>query len=248
MSRLISEHLTTVIACSPGPCVIGSTMDDSDLDIFESPEGADASHHGERWPQFTADPRNRATACHACPGLCQERLPAMIPTTPAAFATPQGSGGFTPGARALDPRLAPPHTSVFLGRGAPSAGLGSLVDLPPPAHLIAAHSQLPAGRMAYNSHPPLPANNSVDAHAYKNSSSPEPGNNQGAQGKPHRRGYQACQNCRNRKVRCDLGSMCRRFCPFDTALTMPLRRCRCPERTTVRAVSARALALPIRAH
>lgn len=37
---------------------------------------------------------------------------------------------------------------------------------------------------------------------------PEPGTLDG-QRHPHRRGYQACQRCRERKVKCDLGSMLR---------------------------------------
>lgn len=60
--------------------------------------------------------------------------------------------------------------------------------------------------MAYNGHQHYSTNNLSNTHNYKASSSPEPGESNGAQGKPHRRGYQACDGCRARKVKCDLGS------------------------------------------
>ena len=62
--------------------------------------------------------------------------------------------------------------------------------------------------MAYNIQPQLSANSLNHAHAIQDSSSPEANDSQDGQGqgKPHRRGYQACQNCRSRKVKCDLGS------------------------------------------
>ncbi|KIW64770.1 hypothetical protein PV04_09680 [Phialophora macrospora] len=72
--------------------------------------------------------------------------------------------------------------------------------------------------MAYNAHQQLPVNGLTNVHAYKASSSPEPGDGHGAHGKPHRRGYQACQNCRSRKVKCDLGSV-------DAPAEPPCRRC-----------------------
>jgi hypothetical protein len=60
--------------------------------------------------------------------------------------------------------------------------------------------------MAYNGQSVQPAHSSA-VQGYTATSSPEPNEGQqNAQEKPHRRGYQACQNCRSRKVKCDLGS------------------------------------------
>ncbi|KIX92403.1 uncharacterized protein Z520_11878 [Fonsecaea multimorphosa CBS 102226] len=80
-------------------------------------------------------------------------------------------------------------------------------------------SALPA--MAYNAHPQLPANNGIHSNTFKNSSSPEPDESNAVQpreGRPHRRGYQACQRCRERKVKCDLGSV-------DAPTDPPCKRC-----------------------
>ncbi|KIW33165.1 uncharacterized protein PV07_00036 [Cladophialophora immunda] len=80
-------------------------------------------------------------------------------------------------------------------------------------------SALPA--MAYNAHPQLPTTSVIHPNTFKNSSSPEPGDLHAAQpreGKPHRRGYQACQRCRERKVKCDLGSV-------DAPTDPPCKRC-----------------------
>ncbi len=79
-------------------------------------------------------------------------------------------------------------------------------------------SSLPtiAPDMAYNSVGQLPASADLGqsgVYNTANSLSPEPGKLGAAQaqaqareGRPHRRGYQACQSCRDRKVKCDLGS------------------------------------------
>jgi hypothetical protein len=106
--------------------------------------------------------------------------------------------------RQSQPRLLPqPHFSP-LGFPAPNGYLGvpNHTAFQPTAY--SPPGSWPA--MAYNAHQQLPLNDLTNVHAYKASSSPEPGDSHGAQGKPHRRGYQACQNCRSRKVKCDLGS------------------------------------------
>ena len=96
------------------------------------------------------------------------------------------------------PAYAPPFPSGNNSRPAPAPaptpfnnGYRRLTDLPSPSSAPYSFSS-----MAYNSHQQLPANNLATAHPYKGSSSPEPETDLGAQGKPHRRGYQACQHCR----------------------------------------------------
>ncbi len=88
------------------------------------------------------------------------------------------------------------------GHYVPDGYLGAASSL----QLTASSPSSPWPGMAYNAHQQMPLNDSTDAHAYKTSSSPEAADNHGDLGKPHRRGYQACQNCRSRKVKCDLGS------------------------------------------
>lgn len=96
------------------------------------------------------------------------------------------SGAAVPGQLEYQPAF--PHTGYL--------GVGSQNQLPRAA------SWFP---MAYQINQ-QPANDQSNTHVYQESSSPEPRGNQGAAEKPHRRGYQACQNCRSRKVKCDLGS------------------------------------------
>lgn len=56
-----------------------------------------------------------------------------------------------------------------------------------------------------------------------------------AQRGPHRRGYQACQRCRERKVKCDLGSRsCYTIQKLETLEADKfLSRCRCAYRSSV---------------
>ncbi|EXJ65909.1 uncharacterized protein A1O5_10885 [Cladophialophora psammophila CBS 110553] len=106
--------------------------------------------------------------------------------------------------------LAPPDG--YLG-----VGVATLSAFEPVGPLIS--SALPA--MAYSAHPQLPASTAVHANTFKSSSSPEPSDFNVAQpreGRSHRRGYQACQRCRERKVKCDLGSV-------DAPADPPCKRC-----------------------
>ncbi|KIV87888.1 hypothetical protein PV11_03405 [Exophiala sideris] len=75
--------------------------------------------------------------------------------------------------------------------------------------------------MAYNHLGQLSAADLARSGAFKSDSlSPDPSNNDATQAdnRPHRRGYQACQRCRERKVKCDLGSV-------DAPKDPPCRRC-----------------------
>ncbi|EXJ84001.1 hypothetical protein A1O3_04668 [Capronia epimyces CBS 606.96] len=76
--------------------------------------------------------------------------------------------------------------------------------------------------MGYNSTSQLSGSGPTGSADYKNESlSPESSDPTGAlarDGRPHRRGYQACQRCRERKVKCDLGSV-------DAPTDPPCKRC-----------------------
>ncbi|KAJ9634485.1 uncharacterized protein PV06_10613 [Exophiala oligosperma] len=81
-----------------------------------------------------------------------------------------------------------------------------------------------AQNMAYNYPGQVPAPDLAHAGLYKaDSYSPEPGSDNATQSRndnrpQHRRGYQACQRCRERKVKCDLGSV-------DAPSQPPCKRC-----------------------
>lgn len=66
--------------------------------------------------------------------------------------------------------------------------------------------------MGYNAGGQLSGSSLTDSSLYKNESaspdSSDPTASLPRDGRPHRRGYQACQRCRERKVKCDLGSEC----------------------------------------
>ncbi|EXJ78890.1 hypothetical protein A1O1_09292 [Capronia coronata CBS 617.96] len=76
--------------------------------------------------------------------------------------------------------------------------------------------------MGYNAASQLSGAGLTGSTAYKNESlSPEssdPTATLPRDGRPHRRGYQACQRCRERKVKCDLGSV-------DAPADPPCKRC-----------------------
>ncbi|OAG44442.1 hypothetical protein AYO21_01438 [Fonsecaea monophora] len=118
--------------------------------------------------------------------------------------------------------LLQPQPPLPLGIAPPDGYLGVGVATLSPSQATAPPfgSALPA--MAYNAHPQLPSNNAIHSNTFKDSTSPEPSDNNATQvpreGKPHRRGYQACQRCRERKVKCDLGSV-------DAPMNPPCKRC-----------------------
>lgn len=169
---------------SQGLWELSDTSSRDDLDSLEQPLHSHSTHSPEFDDPILADSPLQQTA-----------LPYDL-----HVATPQDFSN-----SGIDPRHAPPQTP-------------SLQYQPQSTHVAgylgaASLSQLPANSppdpwpvMAYNAHQQLPLNDSSDSHAYKASPSPEAADNHGALGKPHRRGYQACQNCRSRKVKCDLGS------------------------------------------
>lgn len=84
-----------------------------------------------------------------------------------------------------------------------------------PSHLSTLFPPLPQPTalpgMAYTPSGQLSVADLARSSAYNHDSlSPDPSESnaaQGRDGRPHRRGYQACQRCRERKVKCDLGSM-----------------------------------------
>ncbi|KAJ4505141.1 zinc finger transcriptional activator [Exophiala dermatitidis] len=76
--------------------------------------------------------------------------------------------------------------------------------------------------MGYNAGGQLSGSSLTDSSLYKNESaspdSSDPTASLPRDGRPHRRGYQACQRCRERKVKCDLGSV-------DAPADPPCKRC-----------------------
>ena len=104
----------------------------------------------------------------------------------------------------VDPRFAPGEVRLqALGAGeSQPLPTGYLGPVAPTYHPIA-HSPPNWPGMAYNVNPQHSANKLTSAHAFQDSSSPEACDDRSAQdpGKLHRRGYQACQNCRSRKVK-----------------------------------------------
>lgn len=91
---------------------------------------------------------------------------------------------------------------------------GALEPHPPSSVIAPQHrATLAPTAMAYNHLGQLSAADLARSGVFKSDSlSPEPPDNDATQARsdtrPHRRGYQACQRCRERKVKCDLGSMC----------------------------------------
>jgi len=70
--------------------------------------------------------------------------------------------------------------------------------------------------MAFDAVRPASSQEGARASDYQESSSPEPREDGTNPPSRHRRGYQACQHCRDRKVKCDLGSM------FDGKFWVPV--------------------------
>ena len=173
---------------------------------------------------------------------------AALSTVMGSFLTPQTNISNS----GINPLLAPPHTPASASTAA-ELGLGQYQHRSPPklpaptgylGHGVGSAfptANSPTGSwpaMAYPALQQLPPNDLNDTHAYKASSSPEPRDSHGAPDKPHRRGYQACQNCRSRKVKCDLGSKRRKPGIFVMSLTTWSFRCRCPDRASMQAVPA----------
>lgn len=135
-------------------------------------------------------------------------LPSILSHGNVAFAAP----AFTPQTQlAVDRSLSVSQVDGYFGASGTSLPhISAFQPLQPPS----------AGpTMAYNpsSQPSAVAGVGNPNNAYKTSSSPEPADPSSAQARearPHRRGYQACQRCRERKVKCDLGSMLHKIHPL----------------------------------
>ncbi|OAP62580.1 hypothetical protein AYL99_01807 [Fonsecaea erecta] len=149
-------------------------------------------------------------------------LPSAMQVFDAEVAPPITDGAAPVVGHGLGPvQLQPQPNYSPLGLAPPDGYLGVGIATLPAFQAAAPpySSALPA--MAYNAHIQLPANNVIQSNSFKNSSSPEPADATAAQpreGRPHRRGYQACQRCRERKVKCDLGSV-------DAPTDPPCKRC-----------------------
>ncbi|KAJ9604202.1 zinc finger transcriptional activator [Cladophialophora chaetospira] len=150
---------------------------------------------------------------HALQFQLQQQQAALGPVLVGDFASPRLDVNAS--MRGITPRFAPPSSSG-------AAVAGQFVESPGYLGVVQLSSQFdPASSrlaMAYHAHQQPATNDLNDTRAYKASSSPEPKGSHGAPDKPHRRGYQACQNCRSRKVKCDLGSV-------DAPTEPPCKRC-----------------------
>lgn len=107
----------------------------------------------------------------------------------------------------------PPYPYPHPHHPPPHGYLGASGVAQPHTTVISHHLQpVYAQNMAYNYPGQVPAADLAHAGLYKaDSYSPEPGAEGATQSRAdnrpqHRRGYQACQRCRERKVKCDLGS------------------------------------------
>jgi len=129
------------------------------------------------------------------PGLGREAGPGL-----AFGGSLTGLGAFPTGLSRSHPTTSCPPAGYF-GASA-TFQPQTLQQIPIPAAMPA---------MAYNPPNQLPTSDLARSAGFKStaSSSPEPSESISAQpreSRPHRRGYQACQRCRERKVKCDLGS------------------------------------------
>jgi hypothetical protein len=145
--------------------------------------------------------------------------------------TPVAPQGGLQGYRQLSVPPPPHHLQTQLETGATSSSFGDLnlgsngyfgaSEYPPLQPSLFSPPSVPTTvpGMAYNSVAgQLPSADLGQSNVYSTSSqSPEPGRlgaSQARDVRPHRRGYQACQSCRDRKVKCDLGSELHKMLPL----------------------------------
>ncbi|KIW21589.1 hypothetical protein PV08_02169 [Exophiala spinifera] len=148
--------------------------------------------------------------------------PAIPPTAASSPATAV-VGGFP---HVFHPRPHPhPHRLPYPQLPPPHGYLGASGVVQPQTAVISHHLRpVYAQNMAYSYPGQVPAADLAHAGLYKaDSYSPEPGADSTTQSRTdnrpqHRRGYQACQRCRERKVKCDLGSV-------DAPSQPPCKRC-----------------------
>ena len=198
---------------------------DNDFDLLAEQIGIESSQLG-RSPTLSLD--NFSTNLgHNQPPIFNFNLnPAAAPQS---FEFVNQPASFVPGEPGLPP--VPPPQSLKYGipgagpvaglvRGFPTAvphphGYLGASDLVRPPSTVLAQQLLPldASAMAYNHSGQFPGADLAHSGLYKTDSfSPEPAGDNATQGasaesrQQHRRGYQACQRCRERKVKCDLGS------------------------------------------